>query len=145
VFIPNYINNYVKTGKLVKNATNKRVDLVEAWARLAVETIDKERITRLEPINTAEKELLISVNDAFDKAIRANTTVTAHLNSIRKVKEVQDEILESLQLKDVRNKINNALIKISIKAKEITADIKAKEITAEIEKVKNQPERDKAQ
>jgi len=123
VFIPAYINDFVKTGKLVENAKAERSDLVEAWARIAVETIDKERATRIAPIDKAEKDLLVSVNDAFDKAVRANATITAHLNSIRKVKEVQDEILESLELKDVRDKINDALADASKKVKEITGDI----------------------
>lgn len=125
VFIPAYINDYVETGQLLQHAQNKRADLVEAWARIAVETIDKERTVRLEPINKAEDDLLRSVDEAFDRAIRANATITAHLNSIRQVKEVQDEILQSLKLKDVRDKINDALVKVSDKAKEITNDINA--------------------
>jgi hypothetical protein len=123
IFIPAYINDFVITGKLVENAKAGRSDLVEAWARIAVETIDKERATRIAPIDKAEKDLLVSVNDAFDKAIRANAAVTAQLNSIRKVEEVQGEILESLKLKDIRNKINDALADASKKAKEITDEI----------------------
>ena len=123
VFIPAYINDFVTTGQLIQHAQKERSDLVEAWARIAVETIDKERISRIAPIDKSEKELLTSVNDAFDKAVRANATITAHLNSIRKVAQVQDEILESLKLKDVRDQINNALIDASKKAEEITTDI----------------------
>jgi len=123
VFIPAYINDFVKTVMLVENAKADRPDLIEAWARIAIETIDNERTKRLAPIEKAEKDLLVIVNDAFDRAVRANATVTAHLNSIRKVKEVQDDILESLKLKDVREKINNALADASGKAKEITDDI----------------------
>jgi hypothetical protein len=132
VFIPAYINDYVETGQLLQHAQNKRADLVEAWARIAVETIDKERTVRLAPINEAEEELLRSVDDAFDKAIRANATITAHLNSIRQVKEVQDEILESLKLKNVRDKINDALVKASEKAKEITNEIN--EVSSELKR-----------
>ena len=123
VFIPTYINDYVKTGQLVQHAKNQREDLVEYWARIAVETIDKERKARLEPINKDEQELSASVSEAFERAIRANATVTAHLNSIRKVKEVQDEILESLEIKELRDKINDALVKASEKAKQITEKI----------------------
>jgi hypothetical protein len=132
VFIPAYINDYVETGQLFQHAQNKRADLVEAWARIAVETIDKERTVRLAPINEAEEELLRSIDDAFNKAIRANATITAHLNSIRQVKEVQDEILESLKLKDVRDKINDALVKASEKAKEITNEIN--EVSSELKR-----------
>ena len=123
VFIPAYINDFVKTGMLVENAKADRPDLVEAWARIAVETIDNERTLRLAPIDMAEKDLLVGVNDAFDKAVRANATVTAHLNSIRKVKEVQDDVIESFKLKDLRDKINTALADASRQAKESTGAI----------------------
>lgn len=122
-FIPAYINDFIKTGNLVENVKDERSDLVEAWARIAVETIDKERSTRIAPIDEAEKDLLVSVNNAFDKAVRANATITAHLNSIRKVKEVQDEILESFELKDTRDMINNALADASRQAKDIQGEI----------------------
>ncbi|MFZ5619553.1 MAG: hypothetical protein ACOY5W_00840 [Pseudomonadota bacterium] len=119
VYIPAYINQFVTRGQLIQHAQNQRADLVEAWARIAVETIDKERQARLAPINAAEQELLASVNDSFDKVIRANAIITAHLNSIRKVKEVQDEALEVLDLKVVRDDINTALAKASEKAKDV--------------------------
>lgn len=123
VFIPAYINDFVKTGGLIDHAKSERADLVEAWARIAVETIDKERTKYMVEINKAEKDLLVSVDDAFDRAVRANATVTAHLNSIRKVDEVQDEVLESLELGDLREKINTALADASEKAKKITEGI----------------------
>lgn len=123
VFIPAYINEYVKTGKLVQHSQNKRADLVEAWARIAVETIGNERRIRLDPINKAEKVLLESVDDAFDRTIRANATITAHLNSIREVKEVQNEFLELLTLKNLRDKINDTLDKASETVGEINKDI----------------------
>jgi len=43
----------------------------------------------------------------------ANAAVTAQLNSIREVKEAQDEVLEALRLKDVRDRINEGLQKAS--------------------------------
>lgn len=78
VFFPAYINDFVITGELVENAQNGNHSYIEAWARIAVETVDKERKDRIEPINQAERELMISVNEAFDKVVRANSTITAH-------------------------------------------------------------------
>lgn len=123
VFFPAYINDFVKEGKLVENAKNENHAYVEAWAKIAVETVDKERMDRIEPINQAERELMISVDDAFDKVVRANSTITAHLNSLRKVNEVQDKVLESLELSDIRNKITDALADASNTVKEITNEI----------------------
>jgi len=120
VFIPAYINEYVKTGNLIQHAQAQRADLVEAWARLAVKEVDQERRTRLSPINEAEKNLLEIVNESFGRAIRANATITAHLNSIREVTEVQDEVLKALKIKDLRDKINDALAKASETAADIS-------------------------
>ncbi|HQT26138.1 MAG TPA: hypothetical protein PLK99_06010, partial [Burkholderiales bacterium] len=123
VYIPAYIGSYIKRGKLIEHARNGRTDLVEAWARIAVETIDKERTSKLEALNEAEKNLLASVNDAFDRTERANSIVTAHLNSILKINKAQDEVLNSFKLKDTRDQINTALADASRMASKITEDI----------------------
>lgn len=123
VFIPTYINGFVISGKLIQDAQNQRADLVEAWARIAVKRIDRERRERLQPLNNAEQELLASVNEAFDKVMRANATITAQLNSVVKTQQAQDEMLESVKLKGLREKISGALADASAKAGKITNDI----------------------
>jgi hypothetical protein len=123
VFIPAFINDYVKTGGLIEHAQNQRADLVEAWARLAVEKIDQERQSRLAPLNEAERDLMQTVDEAFDRAVRANATVTAHLNSITEVQEVHEEILEALNLGNLRREITDALVQVSDTAGDITKSI----------------------
>lgn len=123
VFMPAYINSFVTSGKLIQHAQNQRPDLVEAWARIAVKRIDQERRVRLQPLYDAERELLTSVNEAFDKVVRANATITAQLNSVVKTQQAQDEMLESVKLKGLREKINGALADASAKAGKITDDI----------------------
>lgn len=123
VFIPTYINGFVTSGKLIQDAQNQRADLVEAWARIAVKRIDRERRERLQPLYDTERELLTSVNEAFDKVVRANATITAQLNSVVKTQQAQDEMLESVKLKDLREKISGVLADASAKAGKITNDI----------------------
>lgn len=123
IFVPAYINGFVTSGKLVQHAQNQRTDLVEAWARIAVKRIDRERRERLQPLYDAERELLTSVNEAFDKVVRANATITAQLSSVVKTQQAQDEMLESVKLKDFREKIYSALADASTKAGKITNDI----------------------
>lgn len=125
VFIPIYINDFVVSGKLVQHAQNQRADLIEAWARFAIKRIDRERRERLQPLNDAERELLTSVNEAFDKATRANAAITAQLSSVVKTQRAQDELLESFKLKELRGKIHDALADASTKASKITSDINA--------------------
>ena len=68
------------------------------------------------PLDNDEKELLTTVDHAFSRLQIANATVTAHLNSLRKVREVQDDALAALDLKELQNKINEMLISMSEKA-----------------------------
>lgn len=125
VFVPAYINGFVTSGKLIQHAQNQRADLVEAWARIAVKRIDRERRERLQPLYDTERELLTSVNEAFDKVVRANATITAQLNSVVKTQQTQDEMLESIKLKGLREKINGVLADASAKTSKITNDISA--------------------
>lgn len=125
VFIPAYVNDFVVSGKLIQHAQNQRADLVEAWARIAIKRIDRERRERVQPLNDAERDLLASINAAFDKAMRANATITAQLSSVVKTQRAQDDLLESLNLKDLRGKIHDALADASAKAGKITDDINA--------------------
>lgn len=131
VFVPTYVNSFVASGKLVQHAQNQRADLVEAWARLAVKRIDRERRERLGPLYDAERDLLASINEAFDKAVRANAAITAHLASMVKTQQTQDDLLESVKLKGLREKIYSGLADASAKAGRITSDINAANVKLE--------------
>jgi hypothetical protein len=111
------------SGGLIEGAKANNTELVEFWARTAVTQIDTERTRRLEPLNKAEQELLAEINDAFDKAVRANAMITANLNSIRKVDKIETDMLQAMHLNDVREKIKKGLISASDKAKEATDNI----------------------
>jgi len=100
---------------------------VRLWAEVAVEEIEKKKKELIDPIDKNEKELLNSIDEVFAQLIRANAAITAHLNSIRKVKEVQDEALQALKVKDLRDKINNGLIFASDEANEAIEKVKKAE------------------
>lgn len=123
VYISAYINSFVVSGRLVQHAQNQRADLVEHWARLAVRTIDRERTARLQPLYDAERELLASMDDAFGRAVRANAAITAHLSSVVKTQQAQDDLLASMRLGDLRQEIHHALAAASEKASRITEEI----------------------
>jgi hypothetical protein len=112
-WIPTYLNDFIQNGELIRLAQNtdpiEVFDGVSAWVEVAIEEIENKKNELLTPIDQDEKSLLMSVDDAFSRIIQANATVTAHLNSIRKVQEVQDETLKALKLKDIRDQINQQL------------------------------------
>jgi hypothetical protein len=83
------------------------------FVQVAIEEIERKRKELLDPIAADEKVLRMAVDEAFNRMIRANTAVTAHLNSIRKVTEFQDQILQSAGVKELRDNINNTLIMTS--------------------------------
>jgi hypothetical protein len=128
---PIYIKNFIKKGKLVERANNSDPNMVllgvRLWAEVAVKEIEKKKKELIDPIDKNEKKLLNSIDEAFAQLISANAAITAHLNSIRKVKEVQDEALQALKVKDLRDKINNGLIFASDKANEAIEKVKKAE------------------
>ena len=71
---------------------------------------------------------------SFANTSWANATITAHLNSLREVQEVQDQALQALHVKDLRDKINKALVTASDKA--AGGLDKIKEADAKLEKLK---------
>lgn len=89
---------------------------LQDWVDYALYAYDVKEEALLKPLNEEESALRRDVQMAFLRIMRANAVITAHLNSIRKVKEVQNEALEALYLKDLRNRLNNTLINISDKA-----------------------------
>lgn len=123
VFVPAFVDDFVERGQLVSHVQNDRPDLVAFWAREAVRNIDAERQERLAPIDQAEAELLESIDRAFSRVIHANAVVTAHLNSIREVEEVQTELIDRAGLRDVRDQITDALVSASEEAKRIEGQI----------------------
>lgn len=139
VWTPNYIRAWVKDGRLrdvakgdiiwseEKDDFTKPVPgqeelglltTVTFWSMAAVQEIQGKRAKLLDPLDKQEEQLSSWIDDAFNRLYRGNATITAHLNSLRKVQEVQDDALSALNLKDLRDKINSTLVTASDKAKE---------------------------
>lgn len=118
---PNYLSRFIKKGNLVLLASNQdsvqAFEGVNAWVDIAIEAIETKRKELITPINKDEEAILSAVDDAFARIRRANETITAHLNSIRKVQEVQDNALKALNVKELRDQINDQLIKTSNNAR----------------------------
>lgn len=94
------------------------------WVNEAIIAYDEKRVELIQPLEIEKENLIRSINLAFMQTIRANSVITAHLNSLRKVSEVQDQLLESLNLKNLRNEINNKLIIVSEEAEKSLEKIK---------------------
>ena len=66
--------------------------------------VERERRALLEPIEEARKARLQELDMAYAQMQQANSVLTAHLASVTKVNNVQDELLAKAGLKDFREK-----------------------------------------
>lgn len=145
VWFPLYLQKWRDKGELVAIAKGEKIwsEETQSLIRIPAESNLKESLATLNDwvlaalydyevkesellatLDSDEEELRRQVKQAFLNLTRANATITAHLNSLRKVKEVQDEALQALNLKELRDEINQQLIKASQKAKEGLEKIK---------------------
>ncbi|HKC26326.1 MAG TPA: hypothetical protein VKF32_16410, partial [Thermoanaerobaculia bacterium] len=145
-WVPKYVRNWVEDGHLRDFASGSLVWSVEkqdyvppaaahreeqllqsvhSWALSAVLDIQDKKASLLQPLDKSESDLTASVNEAFDELSRGNATITAHLNSLRKVQEVQDAALQALHIKTLRDDVNDALVKASDEAAKALDKVRA--------------------
>ncbi len=120
---PIYLSEFIKSGQLVRFAQEENTAAVEYWARRAIRDIDNKRVEFLKPLEAQETALLLEIDDAFSRVIHANSRVSAHLNSVLKVTEMQNQVLDAAGLKETRDKINAGIVKASDFADELTKKI----------------------
>jgi hypothetical protein len=118
---PGYLKRFIdKTGlsQKVQDFTPEQVLVyLQKWVQVAMNQIQKKKNELLAPINNDEKELLADVDESFARLTYANAVITGNLNSIRKIKEVEDQVLSALHLKGLRDKITDGMAKASKKTK----------------------------
>ncbi len=158
-WIPIFLNDWVVDGKLVEiakgelvwseeneafvapHSTDAKTQLLQSihtWAGEAIFQIENKRKHLLSPLYLEEDSLRTLVAESFDQLIRGNATITAHLNSIREVQEIQDKALQAIGIKELRNNINSTLATASERAAESLRKIKAAdaELYEQLRKVK---------
>jgi len=97
----------------------------------------------LDPIVKQESQIISNINKSYENAIYANSTITGYLESIRKVKESQQDALSIVGLQGTDTLMINTLIQVSElvnsavkKGKEI--DVKSDDAYSKIEEISNQ-------
>jgi len=120
-------------------AVKEMADFQEA----ARKQIERKRNELLLPIASQEVEIIGAINQSYENAIYANSTITGYLQSVRKVKEAQQEALSAIGLKGADTLITNGLVKVSEqvneavrKGKEI--DVKSENAFQQLEEISNQ-------
>lgn len=135
---PQFIANWVQDGHLVDVASGRLswstqqrkfvppplgadkqallLSSVDLWSKTALKKIDQKRHSLLDPLDAQEKALTDNVNESFDRLYRENAAITVELNSLRKVQDVQDELLADAHAKGMRDQLDTLLTRASEKA-----------------------------
>jgi len=123
-----------------KEEANAALDEMRDFLNSANKQIENKRKELLKPLQEQRSLLLKRINASYENAIYANAIITAHLKSIRKVKESQKEALSLVGLEGKDEELDKILLKASKvvnesleKAKEI--DVKSDEAMPKIEEV----------
>ncbi len=100
--------------KTVKpRAKQDPLTVMEVFVTLVSEEIESFRQELLRPIEKTEQELLIAIDDSYQKLQNANAIVTGHLASVRRVQDAQAELLQRSNLEDLRHKFIDEAVKLS--------------------------------
>lgn len=92
-----------------ENALNEMTDFIAA----AQEQIESKRNELLLPVKKQEEKLISYINNSYESVIYANSTITGYLESIRKVKEAQQEAQAMVGLAGADTMVVNTLVKLS--------------------------------
>jgi hypothetical protein len=104
-------NDFVKPSP--GHEESELLESVTMWSNAAIEQIESKKSELLTPLDSSEQQLQSLVDEAFNRLYRGNAAITAHLNSLREVQAVQDSFLSALNIRDLRDKINNLLAQVS--------------------------------
>jgi hypothetical protein len=119
-------------------AVKEMFDFQEA----ARKQIDRKRNELLAPVISQEAEIIGAVNQSYENAIYANSIVSGYLQSIRKIKETQQEALSKIGLGGADTLITNGLVKVSEQVNDAVRqgkeiDVMSKDAYRQLEEIAN--------
>lgn len=98
------------------------LDIMEIYVEETIKRIEGFRAEMVAPINTQERTLLGELDRSYTAMMNANATITAHLRSVTKVHEAQQEALASLGVAaDLRETISAQVAKLSGEVNDLLA------------------------
>lgn len=89
------------------------LQFMQAFVEAVHADVEDYRTLRLAPVEEQEQAILADIDAIYDQIERGNATVTAHLASVVKVHEAQDELLSAVDLAGIREKLGVKLSKAS--------------------------------
>lgn len=116
------------------------VDMMDIFVQVVRGEVESYRELRLAPVLQQERDLLSQLDRSYQQMHHANSIVTGHLASIRKVHDAQEELLNSIGIEGLREKIGITLAETSNRVSEIVegaerVDGTLDDMTVQIEKL----------
>ncbi|MFA0412746.1 hypothetical protein AB4520_02915 [Vibrio renipiscarius] len=135
-WVPVMLEDWIQTGQLIEMAQGtvvydesmggfktvtqpdrlSQLSSITEWALAASEEIEAKKRELIQPLEKAEQKLIADIHLSFNLLIQGNQTITAHLNSIREVQDVQNKLLERAGWDGLRDNINQQLSELSEQA-----------------------------
>ena len=78
------------------DAAKRAMANMDIFLRLVREEVESYRSDLLHPVQEQRRQLLKELDQAYGNIISANASITAHLSSIRKLKDTQQELLQKM-------------------------------------------------
>ena len=91
------------------------LEFMDVFLQIVRDEVESYRKVRLAPVLAQESELLSAIDSSYKNIQYGNLNVTAHLASIVKVHNAQEEILNQVGVKELRKKIGQTLANTSDK------------------------------
>jgi hypothetical protein len=122
---PVFLERYIAKTNLQQIITSSTAadlpDILSLWTAIALDTIKARSDSLTASLDRDQAALTQLVDQSFGNLMWANATITSHLNSVRKVQEVQDRALSALNLKDLRDRIDAGFVTASLTADSVLA------------------------
>ena len=107
------------------------LDMTQILVESIRDDIEAFRAERMKGVLQQEAEVMSAIDGTYDQILRGNAVVTAHLASIVKVNEVQDDLLKRAGAKDLRELVGVKLSETSVKLGQFVD--KAKKVEGQID------------
>ncbi len=130
----------LEAGKQGGAAANDAVVFMEEFLKQVKAHVDAQRSAVLGPIEKAHSAALANVGQAYTAVLQGNSTLTAYLESLVKLRQAQDELLAKAGLPnlqdDVAQKLSGASDQVaSLLTKARTGEAKIDDVEAQLKQL----------
>ena len=102
-----------------ENSTSKALTDMSDFVMAAREQIENKRKELLSPILLEEDSITNEINNSYNNTLYANSVLTAHLRSLQKLKDTQNEALNLIGLEGIDSEISSKLSGVSNQISEL--------------------------